>query len=175
MGYVRKPRRISPVADGSLRQRRVAQNAVKAAVKRGALPDLRKVPVKCADCGERATCWDHRDYRAPLDVSPVCKGCNNRRGPGLPLPAETRYSHGMQPRAGGAAWNAIGGGEGQEHAWPGEVRIDVPDEPVDTGLVTSYDVLAAWNGGHGFRNATPGARAAYFKAHDPWRTDESVF
>lgn len=34
----------------------------------------------CADCGGQATCYDHRDYRKPLDVTPVCSRCNIRRG-----------------------------------------------------------------------------------------------
>jgi len=34
----------------------------------------------CADCGKPATEYDHRDYNKPLDVAPVCRGCNRRRG-----------------------------------------------------------------------------------------------
>ncbi len=39
----------------------------------------------CMDCGGLATDYDHRDYNKPLEVDPVCTGCNNRRGPGIPL------------------------------------------------------------------------------------------
>lgn len=35
---------------------------------------------KCVDCGGRATEYDHRNYDEPLNVSPVCRGCNARRG-----------------------------------------------------------------------------------------------
>jgi hypothetical protein len=34
----------------------------------------------CVDCGSQAFDWDHRDYRKPLEVVPVCRGCNVRRG-----------------------------------------------------------------------------------------------
>jgi hypothetical protein len=35
---------------------------------------------QCEDCGAPATEYDHRDYGKPLDVAPVCRGCNRRRG-----------------------------------------------------------------------------------------------
>jgi hypothetical protein len=56
---------------------------VSAAVLNGHLPNLRDEIVDCVDCGEQATCYDHRDYSKPLDVQPVCHSCNKRRGPGL--------------------------------------------------------------------------------------------
>jgi hypothetical protein len=34
----------------------------------------------CVDCGKPATDYDHRNYTKPLDVVPVCRGCNLRRG-----------------------------------------------------------------------------------------------
>ena len=37
---------------------------------------------QCVDCGVPAQAYDHRDYSKPLDVQPVCNGCNVRRGPG---------------------------------------------------------------------------------------------
>lgn len=39
----------------------------------------------CVDCGARATDYDHRDYSKPLDVDPVCRPCNFRRGPAKPF------------------------------------------------------------------------------------------
>lgn len=39
--------------------------------------------IPCVDCGRPAKVYDHRDYSRPLDVEPVCKGCNKKRGPGL--------------------------------------------------------------------------------------------
>lgn len=36
---------------------------------------------QCVDCGDDATVYEHRDYSRPLDVQPVCRGCNTKRGP----------------------------------------------------------------------------------------------
>jgi hypothetical protein len=38
----------------------------------------------CDDCGKTATDYDHRDYGKPLEVDPVCRSCNLRRGRALP-------------------------------------------------------------------------------------------
>jgi hypothetical protein len=40
---------------------------------------------QCVDCGCKATEYDHRDYNKPLNVDPVCRGCNARRGQAAPL------------------------------------------------------------------------------------------
>lgn len=58
-----------------------AWQAVSIAVKDGR---LRKASdLVCVDCGAPAAHYDHRDYLKPLDVDPVCVGCNRRRGAGL--------------------------------------------------------------------------------------------
>jgi len=57
-----------------------AMRAVMFAKSVGALPDLDKGNIECVDCDAAAECYDHRDYARPLDVSPVCMGCNARRG-----------------------------------------------------------------------------------------------
>lgn len=44
--------------------------------------DSAPVNLKCIDCGKRAAHWEHRDYREPLKVVPVCATCNHERGPG---------------------------------------------------------------------------------------------
>lgn len=36
---------------------------------------------RCMDCGKPAEQYDHRDYGKPLEVEPVCRSCNLRRGP----------------------------------------------------------------------------------------------
>ena len=65
-----------------MKRRRSAANAVAQAIKRGELtPAAWNI---CVDCGAQAQHYGHRDYRNPLDVVPVCKRCNNRRGPGAP-------------------------------------------------------------------------------------------
>jgi len=35
----------------------------------------------CVDCGKQARDYDHRDYERPLDIDPVCRRCNQKRGP----------------------------------------------------------------------------------------------
>ena len=58
-----------------------AHKAVHAAVSRGTL--LAASKCKCVDCGAQAEHYDHRDYEKPLDVEPVCRKCNNARGPAI--------------------------------------------------------------------------------------------
>jgi len=53
---------------------------VATAINRGLLAKL-DGSVKCVDCGKPARVYDHRDYAHPLDVDPVCKRCNQKRGP----------------------------------------------------------------------------------------------
>lgn len=67
---------------GQLREATKAQAlAMVADAKRlGLLPELDGA-IACVDCGNVATEYDHRDYKYPLFVQPVCRTCNNRRGP----------------------------------------------------------------------------------------------
>lgn len=58
-----------------------AHKAVRHAIRRGELVDLRTTEVPCFDCGKRAAQYDHRSYSRPLDVQPVCVPCNQKRGP----------------------------------------------------------------------------------------------
>ena len=60
--------------------------AVNTAVRYGQLPKLSEVEIACVDCGVRATQYEHRDYMKPLDVEPVCRKCNKKRGPAARLP-----------------------------------------------------------------------------------------
>lgn len=63
--------------------RATARRLVAEAIKRG---DIKKaIFQKCADCGGKAQCYDHRDYRKPLEVDAVCKACDVKRGAGLPF------------------------------------------------------------------------------------------
>jgi predicted nucleic acid-binding Zn ribbon protein len=55
-----------------------AHRAVKRAVDKGELQP--PYSFSCVDCGNDAEVYDHRDYLKPLDVHPVCRGCNVRRG-----------------------------------------------------------------------------------------------
>jgi hypothetical protein len=56
-----------------------ANAAVSKARARGLLPTPKSLA--CSDCGGAAHDYDHRDYSRPLDVQPVCRACNFKRGP----------------------------------------------------------------------------------------------
>lgn len=77
------------------RLRRIARMAVKDAVLAGDLPQVKTLT--CVDCGNPAQCYDHRDYYKPLDVDPVCKSCDSKRGAGYP---PTINRHGERKPAG---------------------------------------------------------------------------
>jgi len=59
----------------------LAARQVALAIKRGELS--RPETQRCVDCGRRARQYDHRLYAAPLQVEPVCRSCNAKRGPAL--------------------------------------------------------------------------------------------
>lgn len=61
------------------------------AQKKGLIPKL-DGSVPCMDCGHPAWVYDHRDYRKPKDVEPVCSGCNKNRGPALPMVSQCRLA-----------------------------------------------------------------------------------
>jgi hypothetical protein len=63
-------------------RRKSSQNWVAKAVKSGRLP--RASNCECVDCGRVAAVYDHRDYRSPHLVDPVCKQCDSKRGHGSP-------------------------------------------------------------------------------------------
>ena len=68
-----------------------AHRILRDAISRGLIPKLgytMRTEIKCVDCGGMAQGWDHRDYTKPLDVMPVCRPCNNRRGPAYPYNIE---------------------------------------------------------------------------------------
>lgn len=67
----------------------LAHQYVAIAIRNGDLPKL-DGSVRCMDCGAPAAEYDHRDYKKPLTVDPVCRACNQARGPGLHRdPSET--------------------------------------------------------------------------------------
>lgn len=61
---------------------RKATAQVNRAIKRGQIPAINH-DTKCVDCGKPARDYEHRYYSRPLDVEPVCRGCNQKRGPAL--------------------------------------------------------------------------------------------
>lgn len=72
----------------------IAHRAVARAVKKGDMPAAKFM--RCVDCGRGAQHYDHRDYLAPLEVQPVCRSCNSKRGPAknAPLVGKDRTSLG---------------------------------------------------------------------------------
>lgn len=146
---------------------RQAQYKVRVAIKRGDLKPIRDCI--CADCGAPAWCYDHRDYNRPLDVEPVCRTDNLRRGPGLPFPTEEdgqAHKNGMDGKV-GTCWGGMGGGEGYEPL-AARLLIDAPEAMNESDINASF-----WTGYARDRipelfNYTWKARADWFKARDPW-------
>ena len=60
--------------------RKIVASVIAKARKAGQLPDLSAGSIACVDCGRPAQVFDHRDYSRPMDVDPVCRSCNSRRG-----------------------------------------------------------------------------------------------
>jgi hypothetical protein len=75
-----------PCADHSKNGGYKAHQQVKKAVASGILATVREL--KCLDCGNQAEIYDHKDYNKPLEVEPVCRSCNNKRGSAIPLTKE---------------------------------------------------------------------------------------
>lgn len=61
-------------------ERAEAHRIFQGARRRGEIRYLPDGLTKCADCERAASCWEHRDYRFPLQVDPCCQWCNRRRG-----------------------------------------------------------------------------------------------
>ena len=62
------------------------RNEIAKAIRRGVIPNAKTLI--CVDCGGAAFDYDHRDYTKPLAVDPVCRRCNQMRGPALVFPFE---------------------------------------------------------------------------------------
>ena len=61
--------------------RQRASITLRQAIFRGELPHPKSMI--CVDCGKPAFDYDHRDYTKPLEADPVCRSCNQMRGPAL--------------------------------------------------------------------------------------------
>jgi len=70
-----------------------AAQAVARAIREGNLERL-DGSVSCVDCGSPAQVYDHRWYSKPLEVEPVCRSCNSRRGPAFDSPSLRRRNGG---------------------------------------------------------------------------------
>jgi len=62
--------------------RRLAAQAIQKEVRAKRLLPARQFI--CVDCERRADEYDHRDYSKPLEVEPVCRSCNLKRGHAIP-------------------------------------------------------------------------------------------
>lgn len=69
-------------------RRHLVYGRVRREILNGRLPSPRTQP--CADCGQPAAVYDHRDYEKPLEVAAVCLICNQMRGPALGSLAESK-------------------------------------------------------------------------------------
>src|SRR5262245_11494339 len=99
----RTDREVSP-----LQLRKRCHSRVMSAIEQGKLPRL-DGSIPCTDCGAPAECYDHRNYYHALAVDPVCRGCNNRRGPGFPLnPSGNEYINESAKKLGGSAGHRWG-------------------------------------------------------------------
>lgn len=68
----------SACSDAVGEARNAAMKGVAAEIKEGRLLPARECV--CVDCGAPARDYDHRRYLRPLDVVPVCRTCNLKRG-----------------------------------------------------------------------------------------------
>ena len=68
-----------------------ARLEVYSAIRSGRLPSLSAGNIPCTDCGSAAQVYEHRDYRRSLDVEPVCRPCNARRGEGEPFRSNPKW------------------------------------------------------------------------------------
>lgn len=166
----------------TLRDRLVARahGIVNLAIKRGTLAPLDGLV--CVDCGAEAECYDHRNYHEPLKVVPVCKGCNNRRGPGEPFPESGdngEYKHPFKVTSNTRGWHAL---EGDAEGYivselPVHAEVDWKemaesvDESPDRLLNASNSRLLRAAGTR--RGWVKTARYEYFKARDPWTLADS--
>lgn len=142
----------------------VAHRSVKDAVQDGRLPHPSSLI--CVDCGAAAEQYDHRDLTRPLDVVPVCRGCNNRRGPAFPLPTKEDNEHIKRPHT-------------EKIASAGRCWSNVQSEPLTTvtyvpaGSTTVAGSGAEWTNPavadkQFIGEATAVERYRFFKQHDPW-------
>ncbi len=157
----------------SARDRLVARAywAVHIAISRCRLPEIESC--RCVDCGAPAECYDHRDYTKPLQVEPVCKGCNNRRGPGLPLPSAEDGGYNKIPGKTAKRWQYLeGDAEGaQLHEYPILQTLNWRDLDEQQEIARELDRTRGAVGALSRRNTTISlgrGRDNFFKARDPW-------
>lgn len=60
-----------------------AQGVVAGMVRSNRLPHPKTL--NCTDCSAQACEYEHRDYNHPTKVEPICRRCNLKRGPAIPV------------------------------------------------------------------------------------------
>jgi len=163
---------------------------VSQAIKAGTI--LRPTSYNCADCGKPACQYDHRDYREPLNVAPVCRSCNIRRGPGLPKIQDHDELSNKRPRSFDGFvlihGTDVGGGEGFDPTFAvchADLDRLISDEKareyfkyiqsasskkqnLDRLRMNRFNYRAE-DGKNRFSMPTGISRANWFKERDPWR------
>lgn len=165
-------RRLLPGFSERDRLRQRAWDAVSAAIKAGKIPHPQSL--QCFDCDNPAYAYEHRDYRKPLDVQPVCQGCNNRRGPALPaIGANDGLRHKRPEIEGitniGERWSKMEGGEGYS--------------PLESVCHVDVNAYECWwledgrqaNGWDPDAYARVISRWDFFKRHDSYALDGGFF
>ena len=71
--------------DGNALMAAKARSKVRRAIIKGLIPF--PYLLACVDCGKKAQIYEHRDYTKPLEVVPVCRCCNSKRGPAIQMNA----------------------------------------------------------------------------------------
>jgi hypothetical protein len=120
-----------------LQLRRWCSKRVLDATKSGRLPRLKGSGIKCMDCGEPATCYDHRNYYHPLAVDPVCKRCNNKRGPGFPINPISEYQTAAPDGNAGRRWSSLEAGISDQH--PGYSPRSLLKNMPESSVAEFYD------------------------------------
>ena len=75
--------------------RGVVANIRKVVARAMADGDIPRPSGQCVDCGQPATCYDHRYYSLPFEVDPVCSRCNTNRGPAVDVAELGRAALGL--------------------------------------------------------------------------------
>lgn len=140
--------------------------------------------LNCADCSAPAFCYDHRNYHKPFEVEPVCHGCNNRRGPGLPLIDKRIDGHRNKTlliiktgKSSGRSWSAING-DGENYS-PLECQIAHTEE-INSVLRYSSSYYCELYVHTNDRDVMTGNgnwldRSRFFKLHDPWADEALIY
>jgi len=164
-----------------------AYASLRAAILRGDIPALDEKSI-CADCGDHATAYEHRNYFYPLTVDPVCTRCNQQRGEGFPPPKGPAIFDKGFDDSGSKGWSALSGGARTIAQKKKEGGYEASSAGGNSGTL-SVNRIYDWDSG-GFPIWMKAAlaslmpnqlknpihrgdlRSEYFKQHDPYYQPE---